>query len=131
MGRRAPKRRWSPLTSAPQCTPQHPRWSCAPAVLGSVLLLGVDDLLADKDSDLADIEAALSRVRSQLGKRRPPPTYYDVDVTLEELYTGCTKEVEHVRIVGPYALRKEVTLMVAVPHEARVLRLAQHHEEQQ
>jgi hypothetical protein len=53
----------------------------------------VDELLSDKDFDLADIEAALNRVRANLGKRRPPPTYYEVDVTLEELYTGCTKEV--------------------------------------
>ena len=43
-----------------------------------------------QDFDLADIEAALAKVRANLGKRRPPPTYYEVDVTLEELYTGCT-----------------------------------------
>ena len=74
-------------------------------------VMGVDDLLADKDFDLADIEAALAKVRNGLGKRRPAPTYYEVDVTLEELYTGCTKEVTHVRVVGAAATRKEIQLV--------------------
>ena len=75
-------------------------------------MIGVDDLLSDKDFDLADIEAALGRVRANLGRRRPPPTYYDIDVTLEELYTGCTKELTHVRVLGPHATRKEVLLIL-------------------
>ena len=81
-------------------------------------MLGVDDLLADKDSDLADIEAALNKVKEGLGKRRPPPTYYDVDVTLEELYTGCTKEVTHTKIVGHDAQLKEIVLKIDVPRGA-------------
>jgi len=76
-------------------------------------MMGVDDLLADKDFDLADIAAALAKVRNGLGKRRPAPTYYEVDVTLEELYTGCTKEVTHVRVVGAAAVRKETVLVSA------------------
>ena len=81
-------------------------------------MMGVDELMADKDFDLADVEAALSRVKEGLGKRRPPPTYYEVDVTLEELYTGCVKEVTHVKAVGPHGTRKEINLRIAVPRGA-------------
>ena len=59
-------------------------------------MLGVDDLLADKGFDLSDLEAALRR--AQPSARRPPPRYYEVDVSLEELYTGCVKRVRHTRL---------------------------------
>ena len=65
--------------------------------------------MADKDFDLSDIEAALAKVRNGLGKRRPAPTYYEVDVTLEELYTGCVKEVAHMRSTTRYSERCEAT----------------------
>lgn len=81
-------------------------------------MMGVDELMSDTDFDLADIEAALQRVRQGLGRRRPPPTYYEVDVTLEEMYTGCVKEVVHARAVGREARRKETTLRIAVPRGA-------------
>jgi DnaJ-domain-containing protein 1 len=63
-------------------------------------MMGVDDLMEDKAFDLADLDGALSRVRERIGRRRPPPTYYEVDVALEELYTGCVKSVEHTRRLG-------------------------------
>ena len=81
-------------------------------------MMGVDELMQDTDFDLADIEAALNRVKQGLGKRRPAPTYYEVDVTLEELYTGCAKEVVHVKAVGPNGTRKETTLRISVPRGA-------------
>ena len=57
-------------------------------------MMGVDDLVDETDFDLADLEAALARVKP--GARRPAPTYYEVDVSLEELYTGCIKQVGRV-----------------------------------
>lgn len=73
---------------------------------------GVDDLLADKSVDLSDIESALRR--AQPGARRPPPKYYEVDVTLEELYTGCVKPVLH-RRVDSVGRGTDVELKISVP----------------
>ena len=80
-------------------------------------MMGVDELMADKDFDLGDIEAALAKVRNGLGKRRPPPRYYEVDVSLEELYTGCVKSVPHSR-TKPDGRVIESTLRISVPRGA-------------
>lgn len=47
------------------------------------------------------------------GKRRPAPQYYEVDVSLEELYTGCVKTVDHHR-ARPDGSRQEIELRIAV-----------------
>lgn len=78
-------------------------------------MMGVDDLLGETDFDLSDLEAALARVKP--GARRPAPTYYEVDVTLEELFLGCVKNVPHER-TDAQGRRKQVELKISVPRGA-------------
>ena len=62
--------------------------------------------------DLSDLDAAVKRTRPP--PRRAPPVYYDVDVTLEELFTGCVKTVAHERRFADGSTR-QMSLELTIP----------------
>ena len=62
--------------------------------------------------DLSDIGKAAERARPP--PRRAPPVYVDVDVTLEELYEGCTKTVVHERLWSD-GRKRAIELILTVP----------------
>ena len=75
-------------------------------------MMAAAKMAKDPKEKFTDMDAAVKKAKPP--PRRAPPVYYEVELTLEEFFRGCTKRVTHHRTFAD-GKRREIELEVRIP----------------